>query len=268
MLIPAVPSTVRYTFTGLNTYPAPFPFYDLESVKVQFSNNDISNLILEDLIYSIDYIVVGELDSGDDSLEAYKYGTITITADGLAKLVNGYTLAVYRDTSIEQLFQYNELDNFPAKSHENALGRLTVEVQEVSSKLERALVLDPSSTQNPSDVLLEIVVAKDTAVTAAGNALASEQAAESSALTAASNAATSASYTDLARQWASNPVNIPVTGTLNGYSAYHWAQQAEQIAIGDIPDATPTTRGVVPLGGVPNQALQVDLTGTSYQWKE
>lgn len=266
MLIPAMPSEVQYTYTGLTVYSVPFPFYGLESIQVQVNNNDVSNQILIDLIYGTDYSVDGELDSTDDNLEAYKYGSVSLTPDGEAKISLGFTIAVHRVTVVEQMYQYNELDNFPAKSHENALGRLAVEVQEVESKLTRALVLDPSSTQKPAEVLLAIVVAKDDAVNAAIASEASAMAAASSATTAASNASDATGYANLAHQWATNPVDVPIVGTIGQYSAYHWAQKAEQIAIGDIPDGTPTTRGLMPIGGLPNQNLQVSPTGTSYTW--
>lgn len=268
MLIgPIVPWT-RFTYTGVNTFPVDFPFYGLESIKVQASNNDLSNLVLIDLIFSLDYSVTGTKDSGDDSLEAYVDGTVTLTAAGVAKLVNGYTVAVYRETVIEQEYQYNELDNFPAKSHENALGRLTVEAQELAAKFNRALVLNPSSTQNPDDVIIDIVGAKDGAVAAAADAKDSALEASSAATTAELSSTDANLAKELARQWAENPENIPVAGTANGFSSYHWSLQAQQIAIGDIPIANPTSKGLVSGGGQPGQVYKVNTFGTAYAWED
>lgn len=136
MLIPPIEPFEQYEFTGVDTLPIPFPFYDLTTVKVMA----ISGELRTELIPITDFMVTGLQEEVDLSSNAFYSGNITILPFGLTKLVDGDTIAIYRETVVEQIYQYNELDEFPAKSHENALGRLTVEIQELYWLLSRALI--------------------------------------------------------------------------------------------------------------------------------
>ena len=71
-------------------------------------------------------------------------GTVTM----LVAPASGVTLVIYRETAITQEVDYISGDAFPAETHEGALDRLTVILQEMNSKVSRAIkvpVGDPST---------------------------------------------------------------------------------------------------------------------------
>lgn len=141
MLIQNKGSYLVFEYTGVNTFDIPFAFYGLQSIQVSYrTNTDPTNLIAyTDMEYQKDFNVTGTLSSDStnvsDSTNAYINGKVTLTASGVAKLKVGYALLIARATDIIQTFQYTEVDNFPAKSHENALGRLTIISQELKEEL-------------------------------------------------------------------------------------------------------------------------------------
>lgn len=200
MLIPDVSSIARYKYTGVNTLEVPFPFYETSSIHVQVSSSaDVRDVFLLD--YELDYSVSGTRAPEDDSMNAYLYGEVTLTTSGVAKLQLGYSIAVYRNTVTEQGYTYAELDNFPAKSHENALGKLMVICQELTDRVDRAITVPASSDVIPDELLRDVLDAAD-------NAHESE---------------------NLARQWASNPEYEEVADGL--FSAFHYSQRAKDFAI-------------------------------------
>lgn len=72
-------------------------------------------------------------------------GTITMTVAPAA----GTTLTIYREAPLTQLVDYVANDNFPAETHEMALDKLTMEVQQLADAGARALLLpvtEPTST--------------------------------------------------------------------------------------------------------------------------
>lgn len=156
MLISSTPPSVTYVYTGGSTYSVPFAFYGKETIKVSYSppptpgQLDIEPFI--PMVYAIDYNVNGTLAGPHDGTEAFKYGSVTLTSAGQNKLSNGTKILVSRRTPAEQKFAYGELDNFPAKSHENALGHLTVVAQELRQDIVRTLQV-PEGVADPQDVL-------------------------------------------------------------------------------------------------------------------
>lgn len=106
-----------------------------------------------------------------------------------------------------------------------------------------------SDYQNVNDVLAQAEEIKDEAVAAQTLATAAAvtsqaaldvinpnltaiQNAGANAATATAGAATATSASNLAQQWATNPVDVPVTSGL--YSAYHWAQKAQAVVVGGL----------------------------------
>ena len=156
MLISSTPPSVTYVYTGGSTYSVPFAFYGKETIKVSYSppptpgQLDIEPFI--PMVYAIDYNVDGTLAGPHDGTDAFKYGSVTLTSAGRNKLSNGTKILVSRRTPAEQKFAYGELDNFPAKSHENALGHLTVVAQELRQDIVRTLQV-PEGVADPQDVL-------------------------------------------------------------------------------------------------------------------
>lgn len=185
MLIPNVAASIVYSYTGVTEYPIPFPFYELTTIVAGHrKSTDPSDLSpYTPLVFGIDYQVTGEQASNDDSEQAYTDGKLTLTPAGQAKMELGFALIIMRSTVIEQQYAYNELDDFPAKSHENALGRLAVIAQELQEGVSRSLQIPPGAATAGNEVLAEILVQADKAKEAADDAEAAKEAAEAAAAT-------------------------------------------------------------------------------------
>lgn len=170
MLITDIPPFVIYSYTGVATLPVPFPFYGLTTVLVAFKDPAASVTdSYTPLISNIDYRVTGTCAAENDSRQAYIRGEVTLTTAGMLKLQAGYAIIVYRNTPLEQQYSYNELDNFPAKSHENALGYAIIALQEIRATTERALQVPPG-TENTEEVLNALFAIAERAETAADKA--------------------------------------------------------------------------------------------------
>ena len=105
---------------------------------------------------------------------------------------SGTKLSILRNVPITQLYQYQELDSFPAESHENALAKLTMICQGMDERLDRAIVVSPTDTVTPDELRNNIFEASEDAVNSATAAASSETAAASSASAAASSASAAA----------------------------------------------------------------------------
>ena len=101
----------------------------------------------------------------------------------------GSRIALTLNIPITQLYQYAELDSFPAKSHEDALAKLTLICQQLKEQLERAVRLPPTSNESPEDVVASIYAGRDEAQAASGAAQAAKAEAGQSAAQAAASAA-------------------------------------------------------------------------------
>ena len=71
-------------------------------------------------------------------------GTVTFTSGNIP--ANGETIILIRDTNLTQGTDYVENDPFPSASHESALDKLTLQVQEVQEELDRAIKLSRTNT--------------------------------------------------------------------------------------------------------------------------
>lgn len=75
------------------------------------------------------------------------------------------TITIIRDVPLTQLTDYVEHDTFPAESHEDALDKLIMIVQEYAERLDRALLLLKSSTSSdltlPDPVASKLLAWKD-----------------------------------------------------------------------------------------------------------
>jgi hypothetical protein len=95
------------------------------------------------LTLTSDYTVTG---AGDDS-----GGTIVV--GDVADVPTGSTITTMRDVPYTQETDYTEGDDFPAASHEDALDKLTMEVQQLKEMLGRTILLKKSSDY--SDLTLD-----------------------------------------------------------------------------------------------------------------
>lgn len=106
---------------------------------------------------------------------------------------SGTKLSILRNVPITQLYQYQELDSFPAESHENALAKLTMICQGLDERLDRAIVVSPTDTTTPDELRNDIFEASQEAKDSAAAAKDSETAAAESESNAASSATAAAS---------------------------------------------------------------------------
>ena len=64
---------------------------------------------------------------------------------------NGVTIVLLRNTSLTQEVDYVSNDPFPAETHEGALDKLTLQVQEVQEEVDRSLKLSRTNTMNSTE---------------------------------------------------------------------------------------------------------------------
>lgn len=114
-----------------------FPIYflnadDLRVKKLQTNGTEVA------LSLNSDYTVTGAGNPGG--------GTVTTTVPPAA----GETLAILRDPPLTQLTVYGEGDDFPAKSHERALDKLTMIAQRLFERVSKALLLKDTAISGQS----------------------------------------------------------------------------------------------------------------------
>lgn len=76
-------------------------------------------------------------------------GTVTFTSGNIP--VNGETVVLLRNTNLTQTTDYVENDPFPAESHEGALDKLTLQIQEVQEEVDRSIKLSETNTMTSTE---------------------------------------------------------------------------------------------------------------------
>lgn len=118
-------------------FPVDFRFLDQTHLRVILTS---TIGIDSDLILTTDYTVAGV---GDPT------GSVTLTVP----LATGEKLTIVRNVPLTQEADYVQNDAFPAQSHENAIDKLTMSVQQQQERIDSALTLPPTvsgiSTQLP-----------------------------------------------------------------------------------------------------------------------
>lgn len=125
MTVSSQQSEVPYTGDGV-TRVFPVPFYFLQNSDIQIVINDVFGNIYP-AVQNVDYTVTG---AGNEA-----GGTVTF---GVAPL-NLLTITIQRIVPATQLTDYQPNDDFPAETHERALDKLTMLVQQSFAGLSRAL---------------------------------------------------------------------------------------------------------------------------------
>lgn len=148
----------------------------------------------------------------------------------------GSRLALTLNMPITQLYQYAELDSFPAKSHEDALAKLTLICQQTREQISRAVTLPPTSSESPEDVVASIYASREVAAVSAIAASNKADAAEVSAQAAANSASTAAQAVTTATEDAVS------AATVQANSAHDSALAAAQSAA----DAAAASSGLAP----------------------
>ena len=139
MTISTQDSKVNYQGNGQTTvFQIPFPFLENNQIYVQKKDAQ-GNLI--NYTYGTDYTVTGAGEENGGSV------TLNVAPE------QGSTISIYRDVPLTQEVDYRENEIFPAETHEEALDKLTMEVQQIQEQLDRSVKVDRFS-----DVDLDIFV--------------------------------------------------------------------------------------------------------------
>ena len=118
-MITTTKTNIAYTGDGVTTtYSFDFPAIEPSDIKCYIYDSSNNKTVL---IYNIDYTVTLN-DNG---------GTVTLTNP----VPSGHILFINREVPYTQETVYEENSPFPAKSHERALDKLTMEIQQVYEKV-------------------------------------------------------------------------------------------------------------------------------------
>lgn len=129
------------------TFTISFPFLDASHIAVYQKIGDEEEV----KVPASQYTISGAGGPGG--------GTLTMNTAPAA----GTKIVILRDIPITQLYNYTELDNFPAESHENALAKLTMICQQLMELANRHLAVPATSTQTPQEAMREILDIADKA---------------------------------------------------------------------------------------------------------
>lgn len=128
MTISTQDSKVNYQGNGQTTvFQIPFPFLENNQIYVQKKDAQ-GNLI--NYTYATDYTVTGAGEENGGSV------TLNVAPE------QGSTISIYRDVPLTQEVDYRENEIFPAETHEEALDKLTMEVQQIQEQLDRSVKVD------------------------------------------------------------------------------------------------------------------------------
>jgi hypothetical protein len=153
-------STARnsYACTGSQTvFPYTFRILDQAHLQVVLRDEDGNETVLT---LTTHYTVssVGETGGGNV--------TTVATYD------SGYTIVITRSVPVEQLTDYVENDAFPADSHEDALDKLTMIIQQIKEELERCIKVPVSSSLSGDAIEIDVTASKAIGWDAYGTGLA------------------------------------------------------------------------------------------------
>lgn len=135
-------SKVNYQGNGITTeFQVPFPFLEEEDIYIQ---KQLEDTTVVNLTYGTDYSVTG---AGNAS-----GGTVVLTIAPSASEV----ISVYRSVPLTQEVDYRENEIFPAETHEEALDKLTMEVQQLQEQADRAIRISRFSDTDPETVVTQV----------------------------------------------------------------------------------------------------------------
>jgi hypothetical protein len=139
MTVSSTQSYVEYNSDGVTT-TFTIPFYFLLNSDISAMIADSSGNISEP-VNGTDFTVTGAGDSGGGSLT---FGTVT---------ASGNTILIYRNPPVTQETKYYENGKFPATSHEAALDKLTMLIQEYGWRFDSLSLKKPSIFASYYDAL-------------------------------------------------------------------------------------------------------------------
>jgi hypothetical protein len=132
MTVSTTTSRADYTGNGATTAFA-VPFYFLEDSHLTVLRTQISTGVITTLALTTNYTVSG---AGNPA-----GGTVTCVVAPTAD----QKISILRNVPLTQLNTYVPNDPFPAASHERALDKLTMEVQQLDEAIDRAIALPPNT---------------------------------------------------------------------------------------------------------------------------
>ncbi|MCS3423448.1 hypothetical protein M2403_002049 [Rahnella sp. BIGb0603] len=139
MTVSSTQSYVEYNADGTTT-AFTIPFYFLLNSDISAMISDSSGNISEP-VNGTDFTVTGAGDSGGGSIT---FGTVSAT---------GNTILIYRNPPVTQETKYYENGKFPASSHEAALDKLTMLIQEYGWRFDTLSLKKPSIFASYYDAL-------------------------------------------------------------------------------------------------------------------
>ncbi len=162
-------------------------------------------------------------------------GTITYLHNGAA-LPAGWRLAIVRDMPFAQGIDLVSASRFDPQVIEDGLDQATAELQQLSEKITRAVILPATSDQSPEDVVASIYASRDAAAASANAASAQATAAQTSAQDAASSADAAAQTVQNAAAEAVSAATAQANAAAaSATAAAQYAAQAEGASVGLAP---------------------------------
>ena len=162
-------------------------------------------------------------------------GTITYLHNGAA-LPAGWRLAIVRDMPFAQGIDLVSASRFDPQVIEDGLDQATAELQQLSEKITRAVILPATSDLSPEDVVQSIYASRDAAAASANAASAQATAAQTSAEAAAGSADKAAQAVQSAAADAVSAATVQATAAAaSATAAAQSAAQAEGASSGLAP---------------------------------
>lgn len=142
MTITTQGSKVNYQGNGVTTeFQVPFPFLEEEDIHIQ---KQLEDTTVVNLTYGTDYSVTGASNASGGVV-------VLATAPSASEVIS-----VYRSVPLTQEVDYRENEIFPAETHEEALDKLTMEVQQLQEQADRAIRISRFSDADPETVVTQV----------------------------------------------------------------------------------------------------------------
>ena len=261
MVLESQESKVRYQGNDLATeWPVPFPVLREEHLHLIVTDTNG-----KDTPINSNYEITG-----------IREETVSVTypVEG-EPLSSAHRITIYREVPLVQQLDLENGGNFNAEVVERQLDNTVMQIQQIQEQIDRSIKVSISSEEIPKtaeDIYEQVNLIADRAegaVTQAENAVNSAQE-QAELATSAANDAYSSNCT--AKAWAALAYGEPVEFDLETdealFSARHYRDEASEIVMGNIPNASPAERGLVPdtPSGEARWVYQISEDGTSYEF--